>query len=92
MQSQPPEAGGAKATTGTVGAVAIHARLSAGSYIAKAERLKPTASSTISAEAAVKALVIKLGLAPDLLVQQASAGRPGARFTHPGTANQEASS
>lgn len=94
MQSQTPEAGGAKATTGTVATIVIHVRLSVGSYVAKAERLKPTASSTISAEQAAKALAIKLSLAPDLLVKQASTGLPysGALFTHSGTAHQESSS
>lgn len=62
----------------------ISVRLSAGTYTARARGEKATASSTISADAAARALASKLGAQmaqPDLFASNRSSTDPHVQFT-----------
>lgn len=62
----------------------ITVRLSAGSYTARARGEKATASSTISADAAARALASKLGAnmpQPDLFAANRGRAEPHVQFT-----------
>lgn len=62
----------------------ISVRLSAGTYTARARGEKATANSTISADAAARALASKLGAEmaqPDLFAANRSSTEPHVQFT-----------
>lgn len=64
----------------------ISVRLSAGTYTARARGEKATASSTISADAAARALASKLGAQmaqPDLFAADRCSADPHVKFTIP---------
>ncbi|HEJ6164827.1 TPA: hypothetical protein SL829_002156 [Pseudomonas aeruginosa] len=67
--------------------VEIRCRYTTGTYVATAKGHKGTTSNTISARQAAEAMVRKLGLAPELLVEKERDlidPRERTTFTHPG--------
>lgn len=66
--------------------VTINIRQNTGTYIAKAQGHKPTASCSVGPRQAAESLANKIGLAPGMLQEQSrdGLGYGCSRFTHPG--------
>ncbi len=84
MQVNQPKVSGAKAST-SAGPVEIVARLTTGTYVARAKGHKVTASCAEGPRAAARAVARKLGLDPESLQEQTDLFAAGLTvFIHPG--------